>query len=70
MSAEEQVPEKEPKLNMSFMRSCQFCGKDKMVLKQLIVGPCVSICNECVETCVEIIIEARDKGPLADLRMS
>ena len=70
MSTEELVPEKESKPNMSFMRTCQFCGKDKMVLKQLIVGPCTSICNECVEMCVEIVIQAKDSGPLADLRMS
>jgi ClpX C4-type zinc finger len=34
---------------------CSFCGKHKDVVNVLIVGSGVSICDECVETCDEIL---------------
>lgn len=38
-------------------RTCSFCGKDVSQVKKLIHGPGVSICDECVNTCREIIKE-------------
>jgi len=36
---------------------CSFCGKGQNEVKKLIAGPSVYICNECVDICVEIIID-------------
>jgi hypothetical protein len=34
---------------------CNFCGKPPALVRKLIAGHGVYICNECVELCVEII---------------
>jgi ATP-dependent Clp protease ATP-binding subunit ClpX len=34
---------------------CAFCGKDQKEVKRLIAGPEVSICNECINLCVEVL---------------
>ena len=34
---------------------CSFCNKTQEDVKKLIAGPNVFICDECVETCREII---------------
>ncbi|MFD2674848.1 ATP-dependent Clp protease ATP-binding subunit ClpX [Gulosibacter bifidus] len=36
---------------------CSFCGKSQKQVKQLIAGPGVYICDECIELCNEIIRE-------------
>ena len=36
---------------------CSFCGKSQKQVQQLIAGPGVYICDECVELCTEIIEE-------------
>jgi ATP-dependent Clp protease ATP-binding subunit ClpX len=33
---------------------CSFCGKERGEVAYLVAGPCVFICNECVELCREI----------------
>jgi ATP-dependent Clp protease ATP-binding subunit ClpX len=43
---------------------CSFCGKSQHEVKKLIAGPNVYICNECVELCLDIIIEG-NRSPLA-----
>jgi hypothetical protein len=41
-------------------RSCSFCSKTEGEVSELIAGaPAVFICDECVESCVDIIREAR-----------
>jgi ATP-dependent Clp protease ATP-binding subunit ClpX len=46
---------------------CSFCGKSQKQVQQLIAGPGVYICDECVELCNEIIeerlAEATEDGP-------
>lgn len=34
---------------------CAFCGKPQQMVRKLIAGPEVSICNECVEVCSHLI---------------
>jgi ATP-dependent Clp protease ATP-binding subunit ClpX len=34
---------------------CAFCGKSQSQVKRLIAGPEVSICNECIDLCVEVL---------------
>jgi hypothetical protein len=36
---------------------CSFCGKNQDEVQQLIAGPKVFICDECVELCVGIVLE-------------
>jgi hypothetical protein len=40
---------------------CSFCGKSQHEVSQLIAGPTVFICNECVDLCTDIIRERREK---------
>lgn len=43
---------------------CSFCGKSQKQVQQLIAGPGVYICDECVELCNEIIEERQaEKTP-------
>jgi hypothetical protein len=38
---------------------CSFCAKSQSIVRKLIAGPSVYICDECVEICVDIITEDR-----------
>ena len=40
--------------------SCSFCGKSQNVVKKLVAGPGVYICDECIELCNEIVLEESD----------
>jgi ATP-dependent Clp protease ATP-binding subunit ClpX len=40
---------------------CSFCNKPQREVKKLIAGPNVYICNECVDTCNEIMTEDQEK---------
>lgn len=35
--------------------ACSFCGKSRREVKKLVAGPGVTICDECVALCVEIV---------------
>jgi hypothetical protein len=37
------------------LRHCSFCRKSQDDVRKLIAGPTVFICDECVQTCVDII---------------
>lgn len=41
--------------------SCSFCGKAPNEVLTIIAGALVFICNECVELCVEIVEEQKNK---------
>jgi ClpX C4-type zinc finger protein len=41
---------------------CAFCGKSQHEVRQLIAGPSVFICNECVELCSNIIHDGQRSG--------
>lgn len=34
---------------------CSFCGKAKSEVDQLVIGPSVCICNECIEQSVALV---------------
>ena len=36
---------------------CSFCGKPQEVVKKIIAGPGVYICDECIALCQDIIEE-------------
>jgi ATP-dependent Clp protease ATP-binding subunit ClpX len=48
-------------VNKNSSIKCSFCGKTQGEVKQLIAGPNIFICNECVELCNEIIREDQEK---------
>lgn len=37
--------------------NCSFCGKSQDEVKQLIAGPAVYICNECIFLCIDIALK-------------
>ncbi|MDH4128797.1 MAG: ATP-dependent Clp protease ATP-binding subunit ClpX [Spirochaetota bacterium] len=39
------------------LMNCSFCGKSQEEVKKLVAGPGVFICDECIETCNDIILE-------------
>jgi len=41
------------------INECSFCGKHKDQVVKLIVGEGVSICNNCVDFCVELLEEEK-----------
>jgi ATP-dependent protease Clp ATPase subunit len=45
---------------------CSFCGKDRSEVAYLIAGPCVFICDECVELCRETGTRMRVEAANAD----
>ncbi len=36
---------------------CSFCGKGKNDVAKLIAGPQVYICNQCINICIEVVID-------------
>ena len=38
--------------------TCSFCGKHRTQVRNLLTGPGVSICNECIEAAGELIDDA------------
>lgn len=43
---------------------CSFCGKNQEVVKKLVAGPGVYICDECIELCTEIVSDEWDSNAL------
>ncbi len=41
----------------ALIRRCNFCGKTEHQVACLIAGPTVFICEECIQTCNEIIFQ-------------
>lgn len=59
------------KNEVNFMTNCNFCGKHDEEVNHLVVGPCVSICDQCVEHAQQSINQIKDQtSPMASLRMS
>ena len=46
---------------------CSFCGKTQKLVKKLIAGPGVYICDECIDLCNEIIEEELTEIPEVSL---
>ncbi len=43
---------------------CSFCGKGKNEYRQIVQGPSVYICDECVLKCQEIIAGRESNDPI------
>lgn len=46
---------------------CSFCGKNQDVVRRLIAGPGVYICDECIELCSEIIADELEENIQIDV---
>ncbi|PJM72531.1 ATP-dependent Clp protease ATP-binding subunit ClpX [Bifidobacterium primatium] len=46
--------------------TCTFCGKNEHQVRKLVTGPGASICDECIELCVDIISDERRRDAEAD----
>lgn len=51
-------------MSASFLEQCSFCSKPKQEVHRLVVGPDVSICNECLALANDIVVEERSGRPL------
>lgn len=60
-----QLEELAPEQSLDPQRQCSFCTKQLQEVSKLIGGPVASICNECVELCVDILKDA-DAWPNPD----
>ncbi len=38
---------------------CSFCGKAKDEVEQLLAGPCVEVCNECIDQMHEMVHKSK-----------
>ena len=43
--------------NLTGAMRCSFCGKGKNDVAKLIAGPQVYICNQCINICIEVVID-------------
>ena len=41
---------------------CSFCGNSQWKVRKLIAGPEVFICNECIELCMDIIVNTETEA--------
>ncbi len=62
---EQQIPQFVDKQAES---NCSFCAKGEHEVAQLIAGPGVQICNECVELCRGIIADESERKPAGSVR--
>ena len=46
---------------------CSFCGKNEDEVYRLIAGPNVYICDECIDSCYNMLEVEYDRGPKEDL---
>ena len=49
--------------------SCDFCGKSKEDVEKLIVGEHAAICNDCIDLCVNILVDEKIKNFPSDKRL-
>ena len=49
--------------------SCDFCGKSKEDVEKLIVGEHAAICNDCIDLCVNILVDEKVKNFPSDKQL-
>jgi ATP-dependent Clp protease ATP-binding subunit ClpX len=49
--------------------NCDFCGRSKEEVEKLIVGDHAAICNECINLCVDILDDEKQKKPAGDKKL-
>lgn len=58
---------KRPRKPQPLKIECSFCGAPQRQVKKLIAGPRVYICDECVEICVDVLVDEKAKAQLVAL---
>lgn len=43
---------------------CGFCGKESNEVERLLTGPCIEVCNECIDTMHKMIHEPKPLLPI------
>lgn len=43
---------------------CGFCGKEKDEIKRMLSGPCINVCNECIDMMHKIVHEPKPILPV------
>ena len=56
-----------PKNNETEIR-CSFCGKTQDEVTQLVEGPGVYICDNCIEFCSDLLFDSEDGLPISFFR--
>ena len=49
---------------MAKQRWCGFCGKESEEVERLLAGPCIMVCNECIDMMHKIIHEPKPILPV------
>ena len=49
---------------------CSFCAKPRRLVRALVAGPLVSICNECLLLSVKVVLDGQSKKPRPVERLS
>ena len=49
---------------------CSFCAKPRRLVRALVAGPLVSICNECLLLSVKVVLDGQSKKPRLVERLS
>ena len=52
---------------MTTTNRCSFCAKDEEQVAQMVAGPGVYICNECVDLCNDIFVAGQVQGGSAEI---
>jgi len=52
---------------VSTVTHCSFCAKEEKQVAQMVAGPGVYICNECVELCGEIFASGKTKREATEI---
>lgn len=58
------------KIKKDMYQICSFCGKPAEMVKRIISGPGVHICDECVGVCTRIINQEEDKKENSNLSLN
>ena len=40
---------------------CNFCGRSQNQVEQLIIGPGVNICKDCIDMCYNVLYKGEDR---------
>lgn len=56
-------------MNKTTTHNCDFCGKTKEEVEKLIVGNNASICNDCIDLCVDILDDEKVKTIHSDRKV-
>jgi formylmethanofuran dehydrogenase subunit E len=60
------VTDRIDKADTQELMRCSFCGKSQLEVRKLVAGPGVTICDDCVQVCVDIMSDERSDRPTSE----